>query len=299
MLDRFISFVYAAYGTQLVRYLLFSGLAFLIFYVLFRRPLSRFKIQDKFPGWRHYRREIIWSLCSLLIFTLVAWVIYNPWVRPYTQLYKNIGEHGWTWFAVSIGLMIIIHDTWFYWTHRLMHHRRLFKLFHSCHHRSHSPSPWATFAFGPLEAAVQAAVIIVFAFAFPVHPLALLVWLFWMTTFNVLGHLGFEILPAWVYKGVGKYIFNTTTNHDMHHRYSRGNYSIYFRFWDIVMGTTHPRYEEELSQVRERAKRRDWSPNGANQRGVGAAAQTGVSRFGGKNFQHDSSGRIHEKRIHR
>jgi sterol desaturase/sphingolipid hydroxylase (fatty acid hydroxylase superfamily) len=33
-----------------------------------------------------------------------------------------------------------------------MHDRRLFRLVHRVHHRSHDPSPWAAYAFGPIEA---------------------------------------------------------------------------------------------------------------------------------------------------
>ncbi|MEX2382573.1 MAG: sterol desaturase family protein [Opitutales bacterium] len=221
-LDSFLRFVSAVYATQLGRYLIFSGSAFLICYVLFRGPLQRFKIQKSVPEWTQYRHEIFWSLVSLLIFTLVAWSIFNPWIRPHTQIYFNIGDYGWGWVGASVVLLILLHDTWFYWTHRLMHHRRLFKLFHACHHRSHSPSPWATFAFSPLEAVVQAGIIVVFAFAFPMHPLALLIWVVWMTSFNVLGHLGYEIVPSRLYRGPGRYIFNTITSHDMHHRSVRG-----------------------------------------------------------------------------
>ena len=58
--------------------------------------------------------------------------------------------------GASIGIAIVVHDTWFYWTHRLMHHRRLFKLFHRVHHESTNPTPWAAYCFAPLEAMAQA-----------------------------------------------------------------------------------------------------------------------------------------------
>ena len=39
----------------------------------------------------------------------------------------------------------------------------------------------------------------------------------------------------------------------MHHRYFEGNYGLYFRWWDIWMGTTHPRYDETLQEVQHRS----------------------------------------------
>jgi sterol desaturase/sphingolipid hydroxylase (fatty acid hydroxylase superfamily) len=35
----------------------------------------------------------------------------------------------------------------------------------------------------------------------------------------------------------------------MHHRYVHYNYGLYFNFWDRVMGTNHPRYEQEYDRV--------------------------------------------------
>jgi hypothetical protein len=33
------------------------------------------------------------------------------------QVYRKIDSHGWAWFVASIGIAIVVHDTWFYWTH--------------------------------------------------------------------------------------------------------------------------------------------------------------------------------------
>ncbi|MDP9077872.1 MAG: hypothetical protein M3O71_10645 [Bacteroidota bacterium] len=35
----------------------------------------------------------------------------------------------------------------------------------------------------------------------------------------------------------------------MHHRYVKYNFGIYFNFWDRVMKTNHPKYEENFEQV--------------------------------------------------
>jgi len=43
-----------------------------------------------------------------------------------------------------------------------MHHKKLFRWFHLVHHQSTNPSPWAAYAFHPLEAVVEAGIIAVF-----------------------------------------------------------------------------------------------------------------------------------------
>ena len=85
-------------------------------------------------------------------------VIATP-LRQFNLVYDEIATYGWGYWALSIVLMIFLHDTYFYWMHRLMHQPRLFKWIHLGHHKSTNPSPWAAYAFHPLEAIVEASVI--------------------------------------------------------------------------------------------------------------------------------------------
>jgi Delta7-sterol 5-desaturase len=146
-------------------------------------------------------------------------------------------------------LTIFLHDAYFYWTHRLMHARRLFPIMHRAHHRSTNPTPWAAYAFHPLEAFVHAGIFPLVIFLYPIHPGAFAIFMIVQIGFNVLGHTGFEIYPHWFLKSwLGKF-FNTPTNHSMHHQYFTGNYGLYFNLWDRFMGTNHRDYEERFLQV--------------------------------------------------
>jgi len=61
-------------------------------------------------------------------FGAVGAVTYIGAIRTgHTQMYFKLARHGWVWFAASVGLTIFLHDAYFYWTHRLMHHPRLFR----------------------------------------------------------------------------------------------------------------------------------------------------------------------------
>lgn len=232
-----------------LRYLFVAGPAFLIFYVLFRRKFAFLKIQPVFPKSRDYYREVIHSFLTFIIFALIGVVLIHPAVKPYTQFYSHIPDYGWGYFGLSIVLALLIHDTYFYWTHRLMHHPRLFRLFHLTHHRSVNPSPWAAFAFNPLEALVEGSIIFVIAFLIPIHAYAMLAFLIFMTVYNVYGHLGYEIFPNWLVQSrLGQWL-NTSTNHNQHHKYFKGNYGLYLRFWDELLHTTHPDYNRQLTEL--------------------------------------------------
>ena len=67
----------------------------------------------------------------------------------------------------SIAVAVVLHDAYFYWTHRLLHWRPLYRVAHHVHHRSTSPTPWAAYAFHPLEALIQAGIYVLIVFAVP------------------------------------------------------------------------------------------------------------------------------------
>lgn len=236
-----------------LRYALFAGMAWLIAYVLFKRRWWQRKIIQRDPQSADIRREMTWSLLTALIYGAVGvgTILLGKAVGG-LRFYRDISAQGWGWFVLSIGLAIIIHDTWFYWTHRLMHHRLLFRLFHRVHHESSNPSPWAAYAFAPLEAAVQAGIFPLLAFTLPMHPLAFLVFMIWQISFNVLGHTGYEYNPRWLMRTwLGK-LLNTPTHHVQHHEKLRGNYGLYFNVWDRLMGTNHKDYETRFQEVTHR-----------------------------------------------
>lgn len=236
-----------------LRYALVAGIAWLLAHVIFKRRWWPRKIIQRDPPASDVRREIRWSVITALVYGLVG--VGTIWIGKTCgwQMYRKIDSHGWTWFVASIGIAILVHDTWFYWTHRLMHHRRLFKLFHRVHHESTNPSPWAAYSFAPLEAFMQACIFPLLVFTVPMHPLAFFAFMIWQIVFNVSGHTGYEYFPNWLMRSwLGK-VFNTPTNHVQHHEKMRGNYGLYFNIWDRLMGTNHKDYEARFHEVTTRS----------------------------------------------
>ncbi len=229
-------------GMQLFLYFSAAGGGFLVFHVVLKRWLAARRIQARDAPATAMRRDVLYSLSSVVIFALVGVLTHQMVVHGWTKIYLRADRYGWGYFWCSLGIMILVHDTWFYWTHRLMHARWLFPIMHRVHHLSHTPTPWSALAFHPTEAVVQAIIFPLAALVLPLHPLVALLWLTYMIVINVWGHLGYELLPAgfrrhWLFRW-----HNTTTHHDMHHRHVNGNYSLYFNFWDRVMGTNRHDY---------------------------------------------------------
>jgi lathosterol oxidase len=235
------------------RYFLFAAIAFAIYYLVFRNRFLYKKIQSRFPRNTDYLREIFYSLLTIAIFAFVSLILFtHPAVAPHTTRYQHIPDYGWGYYFALYPLLFIMHDTYFYFTHRLMHHKRLFKWFHLVHHQSTNPSPWAAYAFHPLEAFVEIGIAVVFLFTVPIHITHFAFFFLIMILYNIYGHLGYELYPKGFSKhAIGKWI-NTSVNHNQHHQYFKGNYGLYFLFWDRMLGTIRADYDTRFNEVTSR-----------------------------------------------
>jgi sterol desaturase/sphingolipid hydroxylase (fatty acid hydroxylase superfamily) len=232
-----------------VSYALAAGLLCLVFYVLFRRWLAHRKVVPRLPPWRQLGTEAARSLRSLAVFGLVTAAVVFAALGGHTRLYRRVEEHGWWWFVASIAVAVVVHDAYFYWTHRLLHHPWLFRRVHRTHHLSTDPTPWAAYSFGLTEAFVHAGIGPLLVFTLPLHPAAFLLFMTWQTAVNVLGHCGHEIFPRWFLRSWAGRLLNTVTHHALHHEKVRGNYGLYFNVWDRLMGTNHPDYEDRFARA--------------------------------------------------
>jgi sterol desaturase/sphingolipid hydroxylase (fatty acid hydroxylase superfamily) len=134
------------------RYLVFAGLAFLLFYRFGHTFFRHLKIQNRTAEQRHMLAEILHSGYSALIFGLIGVGLYFMRTAGYTEIYTDWNAYGAWYIPISFLLLLVLHDTYFYWVHRLMHHPRLFNRLHRVHHQSFNPTPWASLSFHPLEA---------------------------------------------------------------------------------------------------------------------------------------------------
>ena len=218
----------AVYG---IRYFLLAG----IFFALARSGLGRPLHAE--PGRRDLLREIGYSLGTIALFGAVAAVLYSSGIIRHSQVYFRVESPAWFW--LSIPVMLFVHDTLFYWLHRLMHHPALFRRVHLVHHLSVKPSAWAAYSFHPREALLEELLVVLIVFTIPSHPAALMIFQSLSTLINVYGHCGREFYPeGWHRHWMGKWI-NTSTLHDRHHHSGRGNYGLYLLFWDRLMGTVN------------------------------------------------------------
>jgi len=225
----------ALFAIVTARYFLFAG-AFYFF--LYKKGFAAArKIRPEPPAPGMIRKEILWSLVTCTVFAISgAWMIHQ-WAEGHTLIYTRIEEHGWVWFFASLPVLMLLHETYFYWTHRWIHHKAIFRWVHRVHHESHNPTPWAAFSFHWTEALVQAAILPALVFVVPTHPIILLTFLMVMTVLGVINHLGYELYPRGMETTFFGREFINASHHYLHHHRARSNYGLYFTFWDRWMGT--------------------------------------------------------------
>jgi lathosterol oxidase len=241
----YLLFFCLAYAGFLLLYLIPNGLFYWLCWHGRRQAWAAYRIQpDREPDAQQVRMEILNSVHALLYFALSATLIFFLYRNGLTKIYPDFFAMPRGYFLVSLVAMVLIHDGYFYWTHRLLHWKPLFRYVHHVHHRSLAPTPWASYSFHPLEAVIAALNLVIYPLLFPVHPLALGTAFFVQNIYDMFGHAGFDGFPRSFMRHRLLGLHNTPIHHDMHHRLMNGNYGHYFNIWDMGMGTELRQYQE-------------------------------------------------------
>ena len=184
------------------------------------------------------KREIGWSLASAFIYGAPAGLLAWGWqAHGWTRVYADVDAYPLWWLPASVLVYLLLHDAWFYWTHRWMHRPKPFRLAHAVHHASRPPTAGAAMSFHPLEALSGAVVIPALVFLVPIHAAMLLAVLLTMTVMGVTNHMGWELFPRTLLDSRAGSWLITASHHQRHHEEYRCNYGLYFRVWDKLCGT--------------------------------------------------------------
>ncbi|MBI1185748.1 MAG: sterol desaturase family protein [Alphaproteobacteria bacterium] len=243
------------FRVDLTRYMLAAPLAWLVICVALAIPLAGRKIRPEKPPARQMLIEFGASVRSVAVFSTVALSTFamerTGWINP-PEIH---GAAGWAVAGALLIAMMIAHDAFFYWSHRLMHRPALFRVFHRRHHRSNNPTPFTAYSFDLAEAAVQAVFVPLWVLIVPTPWAVTGIFMLHQIARNVIGHCGYELFPA---RRDGRPLFDwltSVTHHDLHHGEAGWNYGLYFTWWDRWMGTEHPEYHARYAAAVRKARR--------------------------------------------
>ena len=227
----------------------------LVVWTLLHVVLKRFlahRLIAQWPSAADIRREMAYSASTVVVFAGLNAVILALVAMRQVEIYGPPLKHGLAWLLLTLPLMLVWQDFYFYWTHRLLHTRWLFRHVHAVHHRSRHPSPWAAYAFHPAEALNNSVMLLLALVAVPVNEMVLTIFVMHQIIRNTHGHAAVETLPRGFARHAFWGRFTTTTHHHLHHEAAQGNYGLWFTWWDRWCGTERPEYLERFDAASTR-----------------------------------------------
>jgi sterol desaturase/sphingolipid hydroxylase (fatty acid hydroxylase superfamily) len=174
---------------------------------------------------------------SFMVACMAAWPIGLSSAGYETGLVWTVEEMGLPLWLILLQMYlgIVLVDAWTYWKHRLLHTRLLFP-FHKHHHSFRDPTPFASFAVGPVETLLTFWPLLLICFPMAKH--------FAPLYFTAI--VGFVLLNLYLHCGVTfkglervlpKLLLNTSAWHNVHHSDVNANFGEVSYLWDKWCGT--------------------------------------------------------------
>lgn len=138
----------------------------------------------------------------------------------------------------------------FYFIHRLLHWKPLYRLVHSVHHRNDNLGPWSGFSMHPIEQVMYLSSVLIHVLLS--HPLHIVFHMQWLAIGANVSHSGFE---AVTFRGK-PIIYLQSFYHTLHHRYYDCNYGNNLVPLDKLFGTYHDGTEKSWTEVKRRRQMR-------------------------------------------
>ena len=232
---------------EFLSYVAFGALLFVLVLQISQRQSAWRLVRVPNPRPTQVHREVFNSARAVVLYNAVQ-LVARVFVLGFGYVYTANHPIPLWEFWLSLPLVIVVHDAYFYWTHRLMHLPWAFQFFHWEHHKSQAPTVFTAYSFSIPEAIVQGLFGVFYVSLFPANFATLIFFQTVEIGHNVAIHSGFEFGPkSWV---AGRFGWLCgATHHDLHHRTARGGYGLYFRFWDRLMKTEHPDFDRIYEHV--------------------------------------------------
>ena len=153
------------------------------------------------------------------------------------------------WFVLGFVTVPFIAATHFYFVHRLLHWRPVYRRVHALHHRNDNLGPWSGLSMHPVEHVIYLSSVLVHAVLLS-HPIHVLFHMQWNTLGSAVTHTGFESLTF----RRRPLLMLGSFHHQLHHRFYDCNYGTPFMPCDRWFGTEHDGTPEAMEAVKRRRR---------------------------------------------
>ncbi|MEM6307343.1 MAG: sterol desaturase family protein [Pseudomonadota bacterium] len=193
--------------------------------------------------------NVFWTLASgVTVWTAWECILWGAMANGYAPTTTFTATP--IWFVVVFFLIPIWESFYFYWIHRILHTRALYR-FHALHHRNTDVGPWSGLSMHPIEHMMYFGTASVH-FILPTHPVHLIAHLMFYGIYAITTHTGFEGL----FSGQKKRVHLGNFHHQMYHRFFEVNYGTLEIPWDKFFGTFHDGSDQAEKAMKTRLKER-------------------------------------------
>merc|ERR1719431_501921 len=255
MLDNYTKFQIATFGTLIVHEVVYFMACFPGFVFQFIPYMQRFKIQQDRPEtfekqWKCLKLILFNHFCVQILFILGTFVFTELFGISYD--YESIPR--WYVIAAQVTVCALIEDTYRYFFHRALHHRRIYKYIHKVHHDFQAPFGLTAEYAHPAESLILGGGIFVGLPIFCTHIFMLWTWVTVRMLMAIDVHMGYHIPYLNPFHLIPFY--GGAKAHDFHHYNFNGNYSSIFTWWDKIFGTDkqYMEYQAKMAAKEEKLK---------------------------------------------
>ena len=256
------SWIAQMYFRNLMLFVLIVGGLHLYFFTFKRqRKQLRFSSQElscddrKFFARDQVWDNIFWS-CISGVTLWTGYEVFFMWsyANDLLPFYLDWREDP-IWFVLIIFAIPFFDSAHFYFIHRLLHWKPLYRVAHAVHHRNVSTGPWSGFSMHPLEHLIYLSNVLIHVL-FASHPIHIFFHLQWNAIGAGVSHTGYESLTV-----RGKpMIYLSPFHHQLHHRLYNCNYGNGLVPMDKLFGSDHDGTDEAWRVIRNsRRAKEQWS----------------------------------------
>ena len=216
-------------------FLLAYGLSLVVLMVLYFALKNNRSQSSKNWSWNRFLPEFFWSSFTWIVMgSLFVGSVVQDLSLGIFNIYEDRNSFGFLYYLFSFILIIALHDTFFYWTHRLLHIPWVYQKIHSQHHQSKTPTALSAYNFSIGEGFLHFMFLPLVLLFFPFHIDVVLFFLYFHSIYNLVIHSGINVVSG---NNMFISLLAANNHHDIHHEKNRGNFGLYFNFWDKIMNT--------------------------------------------------------------
>ena len=212
------------------------------------------------PGTERKHTKFTWGdqVLDNMFWTLASGVpVWSAYEVLYLWAYANghVPALDWADNSALLALAFVLTPLWlsfhFYWIHRLLHWRALYRLAHCLHHRNVETGPWSGISMHPLEHVLYFSSILIHLVV-PSNPLLMLFHMQAQALNPLASHSGFADLQI---RDKGRLALGEF-HHQLHHCYLDCNYGTADVPLDKWFGSFHDGTPQAIKEMRMRRLRR-------------------------------------------